>query len=164
MAAGGPLHRLAEGDAVDDRVSRTSSGWPGTLDAEEAVALLELVGRPAVAAREALASLVGRGHGRPLDPDGRSRIGQVLDDQHEPARPDEDLRRLGAQVLPRELRQLRLGLAAGRRRQLLAADLKQQAGQRSPRRAARPRARGSARGRCRRRARSPRSRRARRAG
>ena len=67
--------------------------------------------------------------------------------------PFSQLRQLGAK--------LRLRLSAGRGGQLLAPDLKQQAGQSSPRRAGRPCARACEPGRCTRRAPSPRWRRAR---
>ena len=160
-----PAHRLREREPADDLVQplgqRIEERPAGHEHAQETVADLEVVHAHALLLRKALRGLLPQVLGRPLDPLVRLPLGEVVDEKHEPARADEhaafsQLRQLGAQ--------LRLRLRAGRGGQLLAPDLKQQAGQSSPRRAGRPCARACEPGRCTRRAPSPRWRRARPAG
>ncbi len=160
-----PAHRLGEGEAAQDLVQslrqRLEQRPAGNEDAEKAVAHLEVGDAHALLARKALRGLVAQVLRGALDPLVCLALGQVLHEQDEPARPDEDaafpeLRELGTK--------LSLRLDAGRGGQLLAADLKQQARQSSPRRAEQPCARACVRGRCTRRVRSPRRHRARRAG
>ena len=99
----------------------------GTLDPEEAVALLELVDRDAVLPREPGGRLLARASlGRALDPLVGRLLGKVVDDDREPPRADETAIRPHAELALDELGQLRLRLAARAGGQLLAADLKQQ--------------------------------------
>ena len=160
-----PAHRLREGETADDLVEplgqRIEERTARHEHPQEAVADLQLVHAHTLFLREALRRLFPQMLGRPLDPLVGLALGQVGHEQREPARADEDpsvaeLRQLGTE--------LRLRLLAGRGGELLAADLKQQARQCSPRRAGQPCARASAPGRCRRRAPSPRWRRAHPAG
>ncbi len=125
---------------------------PGHLDAEEAVSLLELLDRDPVSLREAGRGLLGHVHGRSLDPLIGSLGGHVVDEHREPSRRDQDPRRSDAQGLLCDAGQLRQSLAAGSRRQLLAADLNQERRHRLPRRAGRSGAQACERGRCTRRA------------
>ena len=103
---------------------------PAHVRPHVAVAPLQLLDRDARTAREPLGGLrrlallvEGDPLGRPALVLIRSALRQVVDDHHQPPRPDVDVVRLGAEHAPRELGQLRRGLAAGKRRQLLAADL-----------------------------------------
>ena len=168
VAALVPAHRLREGEPVDDAPHPVEEQLAPQLLArnarpQEAVAHLELVLGQAVLAREAGRRLLAPRLGRALHGRVRCPLRQVVDADGEPARPDVELRRLDAEVRPDELGELRLGLVARARGELLAADLKQQRRHVPvpPRlvqparrgRAAPPPARGRARGRCRRRAR-----------
>ena len=157
-----PAHRLREREPADDLVQplgqRLEERPARDEHAQQAVAHLEVAHRDTLLLRKALGSPFPQVLGRPLDPLVRLPLGEVVHEQHEPARADKhaalsQLRQLGAK--------LRLRLSAGRGGQLLAPDLKQQAGQSSPRRAGRPCARACEPGRCTRRAPSPRWRRAR---
>ena len=125
---------------------------PGHLDAEEAVPFLELLDRDPVPLRKAGRSLLGHVHGRALDPAIRSPGRHVVDEDREPSRRDQDLRRRDAQSLLCGRRQLRQSLAASPRRQFLAADLNQERRHRLLRRAGRNGAQACERGRCTRRA------------
>ena len=144
-----PPHRLREGERAHDLVQALGQGIeqrpPGDKHAEEAVAHLEVVDLHALLLREALRSFVAQMLGRALHPFVRLAVGEVVDQEYEPARADEDMAipqpgELGAKLRPR--------LLASRGGELLAADLKQQARQSSPRRAGPLCARGCARGRC----------------
>ena len=179
-----PLHRLGEGEAADDLRQpigeRVHDRLAGDVGPDVPVAPFELLHRDAGAAREALGRLrrlallvEGDPLGRPALVLVLPALGQVVDRDHEAPRTDVDVVGLGAEQSPAELGQLRLGLAAGERRQLLAADLEQEPRQpRAPRRP-RPRptgttvrrgARACGRAGCRPGARSATRRRARRAG
>ena len=121
-----PLHRLRERKRIEHRRKPLGQRLAGHLDAEEAVALLELVDRHAVTLREAGGGLVPERERRALDPLRRRLTRDVVDDHREPAWPDVECGGLSAEVLEAERRQLGLRFAAGGGRQLLAADLKQQ--------------------------------------
>ena len=178
QAAGVPGHRLAEGEAAHDlgqqRRQHLAHRLARHLDAEAAVALDQVGRQLAVLAREARDRLLVHRRRRALDPGVGGALGQALDDDRQPPRPDEHAGRFDAHVLRAEHRQLGQSLAAGRGGQLLDADLEQQVRHRAaparatrapwPHRACRPRGPGCGRGRCRRRARSPRWRRGHRAG
>ena len=124
-----PAHRLREREPAHDRGEPLRqrprrARRPRTRRPDEAVAPLELVGRDAVAAREALGRLRRRASSskamRSAGPGallvGRA-LGQVVDDEREPPRPDVERRPARRRAwLRHELRQLRARLAAGRRR------------------------------------------------
>ena len=163
-----PAHRLRKREPAKDPadVLRQDLGkrLPGRLDPQEAVALLELLHSDAVPLGKPGRGLLLHRHRWALEPLVRSTLGNVVDEQGEAPRRDQDAARLDSEQAPAELGKLRLGLAAGRSRQLLAADLNQDGRHRPPRRAGRSGARASGPGRCTPRARSPRRRPARRAG
>ena len=163
-----PAHRLREREAPDELVDLVGQHFgerlPGHRDAEEAVALLELLDSDAVALRKARRGLLPHRDRRSLHPLVRRLLRHVLREHGEPARRHEHLARLNSESTTRQLRQLTLGLSARRRGQLLAADLNQERRHRSPRRAGRNGARACGRARCRRPARSPTRHRGRRAG
>ena len=125
-----PAHRLREGESADDPVDLLGQDLAqlatGHSDAEKAVAHLQLLHRDTVLLCEAGGSSLAQVLRRTLDPLVRRSLRQVVDQEADPPGPDEELRRRSADVCARQLGQLSLGLAAGRGRKLLTANLKQQ--------------------------------------
>src|SRR6185437_12980476 len=110
-----PAHRLGERETPHDRVEAFRQHFTqlaaGPLDAEEAVALDELLDRDALLLRKPGGCLVPESHGRALYPFVGSPRRHVLEEDGEPPRPDEDVCRRRAHLALGEYRQLCPGLA-----------------------------------------------------
>ena len=143
MAARVPAHRLRELEPVDDRAQPleqrlSAQRLPRHAGPQVAVPLLEVgLGEP-VTLREAGRRLLSPLRRRPLHELLGGRLRQLVDDECDPPRAYIDVRCVHSQVATDELGKLTFGLPAGRGRQLLAAELKQQRRHRAARRRGAP--------------------------